>query len=120
MIVYIWDHPLLSLACPICRQHLKKALGLASQAQDNHLRALTLALVSAHYLHTAEGHARDMLNTCEQLAAGLGAGGKSERSGSQTGKRRRIDTDEDDTIEAEGVGNAPLRLWVGERVYGEC
>lgn len=81
----------------ICRQHLKHALGLASRAQDNHLRALVLALIAAHYVHTAPGQAGEMLGTCEQLAAGLGAG-------AGTG--------------ADAVGNAPLRLWVGERFLG--
>jgi hypothetical protein len=39
-----------------------------------------------------------MLETCEQLAAGLGASGNGKKQG--------------------GVGNAPLRLWVGERFLG--
>ncbi|GLB43801.1 hypothetical protein LshimejAT787_1403130 [Lyophyllum shimeji] len=75
------------------KQHLRRALDLATRAQDNHLRALVLALVAAHYLHTAREHAMAVLGTCGQLAAGLGA----VRAGA-------------------GVGNAPLRLWVGERV----
>jgi hypothetical protein len=47
-----------------------------------------------------------MLSTCEQLAAGLGA----------VGKRKNRD---DATREGgDGVGNARLRLWVGERFLG--
>jgi hypothetical protein len=42
-----------------------------------------------------------MLATCEQLAAGLGAPGK---------KGKEL---------VDAVGNAPLRLWVGERFLGE-
>jgi hypothetical protein len=56
------------------------------------MRALILALISAHYVHTSGDHAREILKTCEQLSAGLGA---------------------------EVGGNAPLRLWVGERLVGE-
>lgn len=81
------------------RQHLKQALTIASKAQDNHMRALILALISSHYFHTASEHAEEMLRTCEQLAAGLGAAGSKEVSGK--------------------VGNAQMRLWVGERFLGE-
>lgn len=79
------------------KQHFKDALAYATECQDNHLRALILALIAAHYLHTAGDQAQKMLGTCEQLAAGLGAPG-------QKGKER-----------IDAVGNAPLRLWVGER-----
>ncbi|KAJ7062788.1 hypothetical protein C8F01DRAFT_1135243 [Mycena amicta] len=79
------------------KQHLKHALAYATEHQDNHLRALILALISAHYLHTAGDQAGKMLATCEQLAAGLGAPAKKDRE--------RIDT----------AGNTPLRLWVGDR-----
>jgi hypothetical protein len=87
---------------------LKKALGFASQAQDNQMRALVLALISAHYVHTAGTHAREILKTCEQLAAGLGVakGRKKGDSGEKKGE--------------DGIGNAPLRLWIGERLVGEC
>ncbi|KAI0352218.1 hypothetical protein OH77DRAFT_1485975 [Trametes cingulata] len=84
------------------KQHLKHALELASKAQDNHLRALVLALIAAHYLHTAGDHARTMLQTCEQLAAGLGA--PPTKGASQGAKGTPV-----------VVGNAPLGLWVGER-----
>ncbi|TBU25863.1 hypothetical protein BD311DRAFT_867198 [Dichomitus squalens] len=87
------------------KQHLKHALELATKAQDNHLRALVLALISAHYLHTAGDHARGMLQTCEQLAAGLGALTKP------TGGPGAPAPDGGKDV----VGNAPLGLWVGER-----
>ncbi|KAI0321192.1 hypothetical protein OF83DRAFT_1161926 [Amylostereum chailletii] len=80
------------------KQHLRTALELASAAQDNHMRALVLALITGHYMHTAGGHAHGMLETCEQLAAGLGAPASKE-----------------DAARAAVAGNAPLRLWVGER-----
>ncbi|KAH7914523.1 hypothetical protein BJ138DRAFT_1143607 [Hygrophoropsis aurantiaca] len=82
------------------KNHLKHALGIVSRAQDNHLRALLLALISTHYLHTAPDHAQTTLIACEQLAAGLGAVVKVE-DGAQPLN--------------DAVGNAPLRLWVGER-----
>ena len=92
------------------RQHLKHALELATKAQDNHLRALVLALIAAHYLHTAGDHARNMLQTCEQLAAGLGAPPvKGATTGGENGK----------AAAPVVVGNAPLGLWVGERFLGE-
>ncbi|KAI9069691.1 hypothetical protein FKP32DRAFT_1586700 [Trametes sanguinea] len=90
------------------KQHLRSALDIVTKAQDNHLRALVLALISAHYLHTAGDHARTMLQTCEQLAAGLGAPpakNATTASGSQDAKGTT-------TVP---VGNAPLGLWVGER-----
>ncbi|KAF7324307.1 hypothetical protein MVEN_02649600 [Mycena venus] len=80
------------------KQHFRNALTYATDCQDNHLRALILALIAAHYLHTAGDQAQKMLATCEQLAAGLGAPGKK-------GKER-----------VDAVGNAPLRLWAGERI----
>ena len=93
------------------RQHLKRALELATTAQDNHLRALVLALIAAHYLHTAGDHARTMLQTCEQLAAGLGA--PSTKDATTTGANGK-------STQPIVVGNAPLGLWVGERFLGEC
>ncbi|KAI0776328.1 hypothetical protein BD413DRAFT_470228 [Trametes elegans] len=86
------------------KQHLKLALELATKAQDNHLRALVLALVAAHYLHTAGDHARTMLQTCEQLAAGLGAPAVKGTGAASQVSRGTV-----------AVGNAPLGLWVGER-----
>ena len=52
-------------------------------------------------MHTAGDHARTMLQTCEQLAAGMGA---PATKGQQAG----------------GVmtGNVRLGLWVGERYLG--
>ncbi|KAJ7618530.1 hypothetical protein FB45DRAFT_931858 [Roridomyces roridus] len=79
------------------KQHLKNALSYATECQDNHLRALILALIAAHYMHTASGEAKKMLSTCEQLAAGLGAPEKKAKG--------HFDTS----------GNVPLRLWTGER-----
>ncbi|KAH8111978.1 hypothetical protein DFH11DRAFT_1512413 [Phellopilus nigrolimitatus] len=87
------------------KTHLKAALDRASEAQDNHLRALVLALVSALYLRTAEKHARAMLETCGQLAAGLGATPKSSK------EERASKSDKSTTP----IGNAPLGLWVGQR-----
>ncbi|KAG6816701.1 hypothetical protein H0H87_003676 [Tephrocybe sp. NHM501043] len=87
------------------KQHLHRALSLATRAQDNHLRALVLALSASHYLHTARDHALTMLGTCQQLAAGLGAlpkGVKGEKAKQEQAPWNG--------------GNAPLSLWVGERI----
>ncbi|PIL31049.1 hypothetical protein GSI_05745 [Ganoderma sinense ZZ0214-1] len=87
---------------------LRVRVGARDEAQDNHLRALVLALVLAHYLlHTAGDHARAMLQTCEQLAAALAVTSASSGEGASTAS----------------VGNAPLGLWVGERfleLYKRC
>ena len=91
------------------RQYLKQALSLASLTQNNHLRALILAQISSHYFHTQGEHAQNMLGTCEQLAAGLGANGV---------KRKRDGEDGQLAKSVDSVGNAPLRLWVGERFLG--
>jgi hypothetical protein len=79
------------------RQYLKSALSLASKAQDNHLRCLIMALITSHYIHTEETLAMEMLTTCEQLASGLGA---REKKGEKA------------------VGNAGMRLWIGQRFLG--
>ena len=88
------------------RSNLRTALQLSTNAQDNHLRALILSLIASQYVHTSPEHAATMLATAEQLGAGLGASGvKGEkvRSGSK----------------GDGVGNAHLRLWIGEKSLGE-
>ncbi|KAL5519652.1 hypothetical protein ACEPAH_1335 [Sanghuangporus vaninii] len=95
------------------KSHLKSALDLASSAQDNHLRALVLALISALYHLTAEQHSRQILESCAQLAAGLGASVKRDdtqiRSGSSPSKEGH------GSSTMMSVGNAPLGLWVGQR-----
>ncbi|EJC98575.1 uncharacterized protein FOMMEDRAFT_95808 [Fomitiporia mediterranea MF3/22] len=95
------------------KTHLKYALDIASESQDNHLRALVLALVSALYLRTAEQHSKAMLETCGQLAAGLGAAqkGGQPNDGAQAGSSREGRTPSSTT----SVGNAALGLWVGQR-----
>ncbi len=93
------------------RSQLRIALNLSTSAQDNHLRALVLALVAAQYVHTSTEHAETMLSTAEQLAAGLGAQPKTLAK-VDTPKRTPA------TTERDGVGNAHLRLWIGERNLG--
>ena len=60
-----------------------------------------MALVSSHYFHTAYEQAEQVLSTCEQLAAGLGA--------------------PPDKISPNDVltfGNIQLGIWVSERTLG--
>jgi len=83
------------------RQYLKDGLSKASRSQDNHLRALIMALVSSHYFHTAYDQAEQVLSTCEQLAAGLGA-----------------PTDKANSNEILTFGNTQLGIWVCERTLG--
>ncbi|KAF8308394.1 hypothetical protein DL93DRAFT_1893951 [Clavulina sp. PMI_390] len=83
------------------KQRLKASLDIASAALDNHLRALVITLTSAHYVHTASDHAKIMLDTARQLAAGMGAPLDKEA-------QQRSD-------QPPELGNAPLGLWVGER-----
>lgn len=97
------------------RMFLREALKVATQSGDNHLRALVMALIASQYLNTSTEHAEAMLATAEQLAAGLGAQprppktpGQSQGTPQPAGKKP-----------ADGVGNAALRLWIGERVAGE-
>jgi hypothetical protein len=96
------------------RSHLKSALSLSTLAGENHLRALLLAQVGAQYLHTAPAHAMETLAVCETLGAGMGAKQKDADGGKGKGKERENDTDSGDG----SIGNAPLRLWVGERFLG--
>ncbi|KAK0491786.1 hypothetical protein EDD18DRAFT_540287 [Armillaria luteobubalina] len=79
---------------------LRSAMSGTTDSKDNHLRALTLALLAPHFMHTAMEHAMTMLVTCEQLASGMGAG-------SVKGVKN--------TTGADTVGNGPLRLWIAER-----
>lgn len=65
------------------------------------MRAVVLALIAAHYLHTAGDHALSMLQTCEQLATGLGA---PAVKGTMPGP----------------TGNLRLCLWVGQKYLGTC
>ncbi|KAI6138497.1 hypothetical protein BKA82DRAFT_4236410 [Pisolithus tinctorius] len=81
---------------------LKHALALSGSAGDNHMRALVLAVVGAQYVHTAPEHAMEVLAVCETLGAGMGA---SEKKPAGTESEPSVC----------GVGNAALRLWVGER-----
>ena len=60
-----------------------------------------MALVSSHYFHTAYDQAEQVLSTCEQLAAGLGA--PSDKLGSS---------------EVLTSGNIQLGVWVSERTLG--
>jgi hypothetical protein len=53
-----------------------------------------------------------MLGTCEQLAAGMGAGDKKVKGSEKENIRRG-----EEKVE---LGNARLRLWVGERFLGGC
>ena len=96
------------------KQHLRKALDLATKSGDNHLQALILALVAAQYTCTAREHVGNMLGTCEQLAAGLGAGDKKQKDKGEEKENGRIGE------ERRQVGNAQLRLWVGEQFLGLC
>ncbi|KAF9219378.1 hypothetical protein BS17DRAFT_740799 [Gyrodon lividus] len=89
---------------------LKHALALLSAAGDNHLRALVLAVVGAQYVYTAPAHAMEVLAVCETLGAGMGANAKKSKEGEGVA----VHTSEDSEGKV-GIGNAPLRLWVGER-----
>ncbi|KDR86097.1 hypothetical protein GALMADRAFT_235330 [Galerina marginata CBS 339.88] len=98
----------------VTKTHLRTALNLSTAAQDNHLRALVLSLVAAQYVHTSTEHAESMLGTAEQLAAGLGAQPKAVK----TADVKKCPTPKSAagaTAGGDGIGNAHLRLWIGER-----
>lgn len=96
------------------RTHLRTALNLSTAAQDNYLRALVLALVAAQYVHTSVEHAETMLGTAEQLAAGLGALPKAAKTPEAAAKKELVKH----ASGGDGIGNAHLRLWIGERSLG--
>jgi hypothetical protein len=87
---------------------LKSALDRTGTAQDNYTRALVLALVVAHYLHTAAPQASGILTTCRQLASGLGAPAPP-----------LTDNEKKAGVLPAPSGNLGLGLWVGERVLGK-
>lgn len=95
---------------------LKHALELLSAAADNYLRALVLAVVGAQYVYTAPAHAMEVLAVCETLGAGMGANPKKKAEEGSGG----VVPPSAETQTKDGVGNAPLRLWVGERFLGTC
>ncbi|KAF8890107.1 hypothetical protein BD779DRAFT_1671467 [Infundibulicybe gibba] len=103
------------------KHYLKKSLTQATQAQDNYLRGLVLALISAYYLHTSPEHASAMLQAAEQLGAGLGAAKRKQMSQSQSQSQSQGQSQESEgpasgvPSEKDRVGNGPLRIWVGER-----
>ncbi|KAF5352678.1 hypothetical protein D9756_006286 [Leucocoprinus leucothites] len=110
-----YDVPLTpSLSVYASRTYLRRALNLSTASQDNHLRALVLSLIASHYLHTSNQHAEKMLETAESLAAGLGAQPKPSKMQAQASpaKGSSATTASSETL---AVGNAHLRLWVGER-----
>lgn len=86
------------------RTALKSAMAITSDATDNHLRALILALTSSHFMHTATDYAMKMLGACQNLACGLGAGAVKGAKNTQG---------------ADLVGNIPLRIWTAERFLGK-
>jgi len=90
---------------------LKHALALSGNAGDNHLRALVLAFVGAQYVYTAPEHAMEVLAVCETLGAGMGA--TTQTTGSGNGVEMGSGGS------GNAIGNAPLRLWVGERFLGK-
>lgn len=92
---------------------LKHALELLGTAADNHLRALVLAVIGAQYVYTAPAHAMEVLAVCETLGAGMGANPKKQEG-------PEVAPQFDETVSKDGVGNAPLRLWVGKRFLGMC
>ena len=93
---------------------MKHSLELLSVAADNYLRALVLAVVGAQYVYTAPAHAMEVLAVCETLGAGMGANPKKQEGPEGAAPPS------DETQTKDGVGNAPLRLWVGERFLGTC
>ena len=66
-----------------------------------------MSLIASQYVHTSPEHAATMLATAEQLGAGLGA------TGVKGGDKLKLGT------KGDGVGNAHLRLWIGERSLGK-
>jgi len=84
---------------------------------DNHLRPLVLSLIAAQYVHTSTEHAESMLGTAEQLAAGLGARPKiaSKAPSSANDTSKADNTKSKAKASTDGIGNAHLRLWIGER-----
>lgn len=60
-----------------------------------------MALVSSHYFHTAYDQAEQVLSTCEQLAAGLGA-----------------PVDKMDSDQVPITGNIQLGVWVSKQTLG--
>ncbi|CAA7268917.1 unnamed protein product [Cyclocybe aegerita] len=101
----------------VTKTHLRAALQLTSAAGDNHMRALILSLIAEQYLHTSTEHAETILNTAEQIAAGLGAQPKptNDAPGAKGKAKESPGTAESKATQANGVGNAYLRLWIGQR-----
>ena len=89
------------------RSNFRTALQLSTTAQDDYLRALILSLIASQYVHTSPEHAGTMLVMAERLGAGLGASGVKA-----VGEKLKSG------LKGDGVGDAHLRLWIGERSLG--
>ncbi|KAG1765283.1 hypothetical protein EV702DRAFT_981643 [Suillus placidus] len=100
------------------KSHLKFALSLSTLAGENHLRALLLAQVGAQYLHTAPAHAMETLAVCETLGAGMGAKQKEADVGGKGKGKEKEKISDGNAAKHDLIGNALLRLWVGERFLG--
>ncbi|PPR08179.1 hypothetical protein CVT24_001529, partial [Panaeolus cyanescens] len=100
------------------KSYLRTALNLCTASQDNHLRPLILSLIAGQYLHTAPEHTQTMLATADQLAAGLGAQPKALSSSDKTPTKNATPKPVSKSKKpdlSDGIGNAYLRLWIGER-----
>ncbi|TFK21640.1 hypothetical protein FA15DRAFT_645318 [Coprinopsis marcescibilis] len=94
------------------KMYLREGLKIATSGGDNHLRALILSLIAAQYLSTSMEHAGQMLVTAEQLAAGLGAQPTKKDLSANTNPQEQKKLKR----AGDGVGNAPLRLWLAQRM----
>ncbi|RXW13250.1 hypothetical protein EST38_g12605 [Candolleomyces aberdarensis] len=120
---------LMSVACVLraaltneflkAKMHLRQGLQLVTTSTDNHLKALIMALIASQYLNTSTEHAEAMLGTAEQLAAGLGAQPKAPKNSSSSSSLSQSQSQGSQVGGSgkpmDGVGNAALRLWIGER-----
>ncbi|KAJ8085250.1 hypothetical protein PM082_004044 [Marasmius tenuissimus] len=97
------------------KQDLRTGLNFASSAGDNHIRALILALIASHFFHTSADDSLEMLTMCGNLAAGFGAVPGGGKVPSRRSSMTNSNTNSEEKKPVDGLGNVPLRMWVGER-----
>jgi hypothetical protein len=100
------------------RTHLRRAMNLATNSGDNHLRALVLSLIASHFLHTSYDYAEQMLKSADSLAASLGSQPKSSSKNQDVLNSPVKGGDRVHAPKAQQVGNVHLRMWIGERCLG--
>jgi hypothetical protein len=111
---YVSSYILWKLSESACRQNLKSGLDLSCKSRDNSLRLMVLIITAGQYLHTYSEYALTILDTCRQLASGMGA----VPAAAPTAENSQDPNSSKEPTEYH-VGHARAGLWIGDRLSGK-